>query len=78
MSNLEQADYKVLFECWKAAAERHHRMLRDIGQYCEDNLGNTAMLTSMPPQNPVAWHVHNTVLRHLTANPQPDTTLGFR
>jgi hypothetical protein len=51
----------------KAQCEAHERLLRDIGQYCEDNLHNTAMLTSMPPKSMVAWHVHHTVLQYLRA-----------
>ena len=42
-------------------------LLRDIGQYCEDHRLDMTALASMPPQNSVAVHVHNTVLRYLNA-----------
>lgn len=63
-------EQKQLAHAWITLQTRT-QALKDIGQYCEDNLHNTAVLTSMPPQNPVAWSVHNSCLRALNTGEKP-------
>ena len=45
--------------------------IKDISQYCDDNMGCNTMLMSLPPKNPVAWSVHNSCLRFLRTLEQP-------